>query len=108
MKLPFIASLICLMATGCATAPPAPLPARTVTHKPLPLPVIKGEMDESSVVIIEVIELPESYEAMSPEDYERLSNLIHRETGNIKCVCASGDPFCHCKLPNGPKKLPQE
>lgn len=108
MKLSFIASLICLSVVGCAaTPPPAPLPPRTVTISPLPPPTTKGEMVEGSLVIVEVIEV-ESLEALSPEDYQALSSLIHRETNNIKCVCVGGDPHCHCKLPNGPKKLPQE
>lgn len=102
MKLSLIASLICLAMVGCA-ATPAPIQQPTVvTVRQLPPPVVKGQMVEDSLVIVEV------QEEKNPRDYERLSNLITREVRGIKCVCVNGDPHCRCNLPNGPKKLPQE
>lgn len=108
MKLSLIASFICLVSmVGCA-ARPAPIQQPTVvTVKQLPPPIVKGEMVESSLVIIEVVEV-EVEEAYAPADYQSLSNLITREVRGIKCVCVNGDPHCRCNLPNGPKKLPQE
>jgi len=105
MKLSLIASLICLAMVGCA-ATPAPIQQPTVvTVKQLPPPVVKGQMVEDSLVIVEVVEVQEE---RSLQDYQRLSELITREVRGMKCVCTSGDPFCRCNVPNGPKKLPQE
>jgi len=107
MKLSLIASLICLAVVGCA-ATPAPIqqPA-VVTVRQLPPPVVKGQMVEDSLVIVEVVDV-EVQEEKNPRDYDRLSSLITREVRGIKCVCVNGDPHCRCNLPNGPKKLPQE
>jgi len=109
MKLPFIASLIALVSVvGCAAAPPpAPLPPVVVTIRDIPTPPVRGEVVEDSVVVVESVQ-EETHEAMNPEDYQRLSGLIHRETASIKCVCTAGDPHCFCRLPNGPKILPKE
>ena len=107
MKLSLIASLICLSVVGCA-ATPAPIQQPTVvTVKQLPPPIVKGEMVEDSLVIVEVVEV-EVREDIDPSNYQSLSNLITREVRGIKCVCVNGDPLCRCNVANGPKKLPQE
>jgi hypothetical protein len=108
MKLPFIASLICLGVVGCSPAiTPLPQSPQTVAALPTPPPFVKVEVVKEEVAEVDTEEVVEHQE-MSASDIERRYSLIHRETANIKCICAAGDPFCRCKLPNGPKKLPQE
>lgn len=108
MKLSLIASLVCLVSmVGCIPQPAPIQQPQVVTVKQLPPPAVKSEMVEDSMVIVEVVEVEVKGE-MDPQDYQRLSSLIHRETAAIKCVCANGDPLCRCPLPNGPKHLPQE
>lgn len=102
-----IASLICLSVFGCAsTQQPFVQPANVVSKAPAPIQPTKGQMVEGSVVIVEVVEV-EVQEEMNPQDYERLSSLIHREVRG-KCMCTSGDPFCTCKVKPGPKRVSQE
>lgn len=75
------------------------------------LPPASPIKDEVVVVVVveevETVEVAEVQVERDPRDYYRLSDLIHRETRG-KCMCTSGDPFCRCKLANGPKKLPKE
>ena len=107
MKLSLIASLVCLVSmVGCA-ATPAPIQQPQVVTVTAPPANPKSELVEDTMVTVEVVEVEVKGE-MDPKDYQRLSSLITREVRGIKCVCANGDPLCKCRLPNGPKHLPQE
>jgi hypothetical protein len=96
MKLSLIAVLISLTSVACAARqlPPENYGiTETVTKKQLPTPAVQGE-------VVEVLdEIPQTREEYAPQDYERLSSLIHRETTAAKCFCTSGDPFCRCNVP---------
>lgn len=98
--IPFIA----LSMVACASKPP-PAPQAAIIDLP-PAP----PKDEVVMVVVVVEDTTEEIEVQverDPSDYYRLSDLIHREVRG-KCMCTSGDPFCRCKLANGPKKLPKE
>lgn len=97
MKLSLIAVLISLSTVACAARqlPPENYGiTETVTKKQLPAPTVKVEIVEGSVVALDEVS-----EEKNPQDYERLSSLIHREVSANKCVCTSGDPFCRCNVP---------
>lgn len=106
MKLSLIASLICLTVVGCAATPAPIQQPQAGTVKQLPPADTKDEATEYLLIVdVAAVEVQGD---INPQDYQRLSNLITREVRGIKCVCANGDPHCRCKLPTGPKNLPQE
>lgn len=101
-----IVSVIALALVGCAVQPAPIQHPVVVTVRQLPPPPAKGEVVEGSVVVMEEEAADTREDQFNPSDYQRLSDLIHREVRGNKCVCVSGDPFCRCNLPE--KKFPRE